>query len=119
MIIIKNDGVNIIFTNYWDTEHGQSGLCYLSGNAGAWRLLVPQAAEVHLSEMRTGRWITIEKSIVEQAAWDIVFEDGTSSPFALTLSKGMTDRHMQARRCRMSVWTRNGKIMDLPCSITL
>nr|WP_288120019.1 hypothetical protein [Thiomonas sp.] len=119
MILISNDGAEIESTNYWDTEHGRSGLCFLSGNAGAWRLLVPQAVEKLLPEMQTGRSVTIEKSIFGQRAWDIVFEDGTPAPFALTLDKRMTDRAMESGRCRMSVWTRNGKVLDLPCRIKL
>lgn len=117
MFLISNNGSELTSTNYWDSEHGRAGLCYLSGNAGAWRLLVPDALEHAIPEMLTGRSVTIEASIVERQAWDIVFEDGSQSPFALTLDRRMSDRRMKAGRCRISVWTRHGKAMELPCRI--
>jgi len=44
MITIANDGPDIASTNYWATDHARAGIVYLSGNAGAWRLLMPPAA---------------------------------------------------------------------------
>lgn len=41
MITISNDGQKIVSTNYWDTEHAKRGFLYLSWNAGAGRLLLP------------------------------------------------------------------------------
>ena len=52
-MMIRNAGADIAETDYWHTEHASVGLCYLSGNAGVWRLLVPEAAEGSLAEMRT------------------------------------------------------------------
>ena len=76
MIKISNNGPDIASTDYWTTEHALAGLCYLSGNAGALRLLVPKAAEGMLAEMRTGASVTIEKSIPEpRRCIDLVFED--------------------------------------------
>ena len=118
-IIIGNNGPELKSTNYWDSDLGRSGLCFLSGNGGSLRLLVPELAEAMLTEMRTGRSVTIEKSIVHHQAWDIIFEDGTPAPFALTLDKRMTDRAMHAGRCLMSIWTRRGKVMELPCRVSL
>jgi hypothetical protein len=54
LITIGNNGADLASTNYWQTEHAQTGKFYLSGNAGTWRLLVPEAAEHMLSEMQTG-----------------------------------------------------------------
>src|ERR1700744_5802447 len=41
MITIANDGQNLITTNYWDSEYAKMGLIYLTWNAGAARLLLP------------------------------------------------------------------------------
>lgn len=41
MITVQNDGPDIASTNYWESAHAARGLCYLSGNAGALRLLAP------------------------------------------------------------------------------
>jgi len=72
MISIGNEGDDIKSTNYWATEHMSVGLCYLSGNAGTWRLLVPEACEGALREMRTGKSATIEPSLHDPRCWDRV-----------------------------------------------
>lgn len=117
MIEIQNNGQDIAHTNYWSTEHAAAGLLYLSGNADAWRLLVPPAAEYMLTEMRTGKSVTIEPSISDPRCWDIVFEDGTESPFAVALDKRQVDRKMEPGRAVFSVWTQGGKVLDFPCVI--
>ena len=42
LITIENNGPGILSTNYWGTPHAEKGYCYLSINAGAFRLLGPQ-----------------------------------------------------------------------------
>lgn len=117
MIKIKNDGPLIAATDYWHTDHAAQGLCYLSGNAGAWRLLVPDMAETLLAEMRTGKSAFIEPSLSAPAqALDIVFDDGTDSPFALTIDRRQIDRAVSPGPSRLTVWTRlGGCVLDLPC----
>lgn len=117
MITIENNGPDIRATNYWYTRQAAAGLCYLSGNAGAWRLLVPEVTEDMLSEMRTGQRATIEPSIQAAGCWDVVFEDGTDSPFALAIDRRQLDRAMDPGRCRLTVWTRRGKVLDLDCDV--
>lgn len=123
MIHIGNNGAEIADTNYWTTEPGLRGLCYLSGNAGVWRLLVPPSAEYMMPDMRTGKRVTIERSIRPDAralgSWDIVFEDGSQSPFCLTLDPRMVDRTVDSGACRLTVWTSTGKQIDLPCEIRI
>lgn len=116
MISIANDGAILSATNYWQTEHASAGLCYLSANAGVWRLLVPQAAEGLLREMRTGRAATIEPSLHLAGNWDVVFEDGSDMPFSLSLSPAQIDRAVAPGRCRLAVWTEGkGCVIDLAC----
>lgn len=118
-ITIGNNGPLLTGTNYWDTEHASAGLCYLSGNAGAWRLLVPEAAEGLLAEMRTGHSATIESSLHAPGNWDVVFEDGSAAPFSLSLSGGQIDRAIEPGKCRLTVWTQaGGKVIDLACKVT-
>lgn len=118
MFAIENNGADIASTDYWDTEHASAGLCYLSGNGGAWRLLVPEAAEGLLAEMRTGKRATIEPSIQDPRCWDVVFEDGTTSPFSIAIDKRQVDRKMESGRCRLMVWTQSGgKVLDLSCDV--
>lgn len=117
MIKISNDGPNIRETNYWGTEHASAGVCYLSGNAGTLRLLVPKASEGILPEMRTGKRVYIEPSISAPECWDIVFDDGTDSPFALTLDTRQFDRAMTPGRCLLAVWTQRGKALEFACEV--
>lgn len=118
MITFENDGQNIASTNYWSSDHATKGLCYLSANAGAWRLLVPPAAAHYLAEMRTGKSASIEPSAqMPGRCWDVVFEDGTDSPFFLAIDKRQTDRAMQDGDCVLAIWTEAGKVLELPCIV--
>ena len=117
MIQIGNQGQAIASTNYWATEHARAGLCFLSVNAGALRLLVPQAAADALVEMRTGRSVTVEPSATPGCI-DIVFEDGTQSPFALTIDKRQCDRALESRRAMpFTVWTEDGVQLTLKANV--
>lgn len=117
MIKIQNDGARITATDYWHTDHAAQGLCYMSGNAGAWRLLVPDMAETLLPEMLTGKSAYIEPSIsMPGRAYDIVFDDGKESPFALTIDRRQIDRAVTPGPSRLTIWTRlGGCVLDLAC----
>lgn len=118
LISITNSGPDITATNYWETEHAHGGLCYLSANAGTWRLLVPPEAETLLAEMRTGKRATIEPSLhAPGRCWDVVFEDGTDSPFSVAIDRQQLDRVLENGKCRLAVWTRRGKEIDIACEI--
>lgn len=119
LITIENTGADLASTNYWQTEHARTGKCYLSGNAGTWRLLVPKAAEHMLSEMQTGSRVNIEPSMQADECWDVIFEDGSSSPFFLAIDRLQVDRAMTAGACRIAVWTESGKQLDLPCFVNV
>ena len=120
ILTIANDGARIKSTNYWATEAASAGLCYLSGNAGVWRLLVPEAAQGLLLEMRTGKSVTIEPSLHDSRCWDVVFVDGTESPFSIAIDKRQLDRALAIGKWRLAVWTEaGGKVLDLPCKVRL
>jgi len=117
LITIKNAGPDIVSTNYWQTEYATRGLCYLTANAGVLRLLVPDSAASMITEMNTGRSVTIEPSISVQGAVDIIFEDGTDTPFSLTLDERQSDRIITPGKCKLSVWTQLGKVSCFDCDI--
>lgn len=117
MITFSNSGQDIVATNYWDTEHARRGLVYLSGNAGAWRLLVPPAAASMLPEMRTGKQAIIEPSIRTPQCWDIVFDDGTDAPFSISIDKRQLDRALEPGSTVLTVWVPTGKTLMLPLEI--
>lgn len=96
LIKIENNGPEIIGTNYFDSEYAARGYCYLSINAGAFRLLIPPALESAIAEMKTGKMAVI--SIGPDARHggremaEIMFDDGTSDPYCLFLSMEQVDR---------------------------
>ena len=128
MITIQSSGQEIVSTNYWDTDYAERGFYFLSINAGAFRLLVPddhksavkewlQATEVIISR---GPWPEMDKS----DAFEILFEDNTDYPYAIQIGFDQVDRiipdsdrysHGQPPRRKLSVWTRIGKVLELPC----
>ena len=87
LISVGNIGPEIASTDYWDSDQAQKGLMHVSPNAGVLRLLVPPKWERVLPDMRTGKRVTLENSIVRRGAVDIVFEDGTQSPFFVSLDR--------------------------------
>lgn len=117
MITISNAGQEIVHTDYWSTEHARRGLVYLSGNAGAWRLLVPPAAAGMLPEMRTGKRAYIEASVRMSQCWDIVFDDGTDAPFSVSIDKRQLDRALEPGAGVLSVWVPTGKTLTLALEV--
>lgn len=122
LLIIRNTGQEIAETNYWDTEAGQKGLFYLSWNAGAGRLLVPDSQISQVAEMRTAELV-----IVSRGRWpsrnradgiEIMFEDNSDSPYALHLTVEQCDRLLPAKDASgyfvFSAWTRSGKAAQWP-----
>lgn len=119
MLTISNSGPLLVETNYWQSEHALRGYVYMSANAGAWRLLLPAASAAQLPEMKTGKAVLIEKNSAGGNAWDIVFEDGTDSPFCVTLGQAQFDRAVTPGQCRLLVYTPDGLQLDLPCTVRL
>jgi len=121
-IQIENRCQAIAKTNYFDCEHAQAGMFYLSWNAGAARLLVPDVQKFTLPEMRTAKYV-----IVSRGPWDdqggrdaleLLFEDGSDAPFAVHLVAEQTDRLIpeadQGGGFVVTVWTRGGEKMRIP-----
>lgn len=122
LITIQNAGQRILSTDYWDSEHAGQGLFYLSWNAGAGRLLVPDSQKPMLPEMRSGKYV-----IVSRGPWpdqggregiELLFEDGSDSPFCLHLVAEQCDRLIpdadQGGGFVIAAWTRGGEKLRLP-----
>ena len=117
-IEIQNAGAEISSTNYFDTEHAAQGLFYLTANAGEWRLLCPDSQHGTLDEMKTGRRVCIEDSIFRPGVCvDVVWDDGSPAPFALTMDRKQVDRRLERGDCALSVWGRDGKLASWPCAV--
>ena len=111
LIIITNDGQSISSTNYWDTEHAEHGLFFMSGNAGAWRLLVPDMHKPVLADMATAKVVEIELGFKQgQRAVTIWFDDKTPTPFQLCISAEQMDRRLVRGKKKqpLFVYTRDG-----------
>lgn len=61
MLTIRNQGQAIAETNYWDSEHAQAGALYLSWNAGAARLLVPDSEKSLIRELKGAREVIVSR----------------------------------------------------------
>jgi len=116
-----------VSTNYWETDHARAGYFYLSSNAGTFRLLVPASRGAEIQE-----WLTATLVLISRGPWpqvgkadglEILFEDESNNPYALHLTTDSVDRMpLDTDRDRpgapprwtLSVWTREGKILELP-----
>lgn len=127
-IELQNNGQEIISTNYFDTTHAQRGYFYLSSNAGAFRLLVPDGQIPVIEECKTATEVIISRGPWpeqgRQDAIEILFEDRSDSPYAIHLSSEQVDRlpldqdqdiRGQPPRWRFAAWARAGKALELPC----
>lgn len=125
----ENDGSEIISTNYFETE---KGFVYLSINAGAFRLLVPDAFVADIKDMATATEVIItrgpwhEKGVMD--AIEILFEDHTDDPYSIHLLSAQVDRMPttwdrdrpgQPPRWKFHAYTKEGKVLELPCRYRL
>lgn len=118
LFFLENDGPLLKHTTYWSHPLAAQGVLYVTGNAGAWRLLVPQSQERLLPEMRTGRRAVIEKSIQwPKTHVDIVFDDRTSAPFCISIQPLSFDRTLVRTKSRLLVYTRLGLALELALDI--
>ncbi len=117
MIEIINDGPDIAATNYFDCDLARRGYLYLSWNAGAARILLPDVhAAEYLADMRTGRelvWISRgpHRDFSGKDMLELLFDDGSDRPFALFLDAQQSDLLPAPSddRFAVSAWTRAGK----------
>ncbi|WP_338807027.1 hypothetical protein V8U11_08180 [Pseudomonas chlororaphis] len=122
MHIIENDGPAISRTNYWDSAHAARGYAFLSWNAGAGRVLLPDALAPALPDMRAARYVIVSLGPwLEQGAreaWELLFEDGSDAPYCLHLVAEQSDRRLpdtdQGGGFVITVWTRDGEQLRLP-----
>jgi hypothetical protein len=119
---IDNQGQKIVETNFWDSEMARRGYFYLSWNAGAARLLVPDAQAGSVREMKSAKYVIVSRGRWEEAgrddALELLFEDKSDNPYCLHLSKEQTDRLIpeedQGGGFWVVVWTRRGQQLRLP-----
>jgi hypothetical protein len=122
MLTINNNGQAITSTNFWESETAKAGYCFLSWNAGAARLLLPDALLPAVREMKSAQYVIISKGPWHEQggrdALEVLFEDGSNSPYCVHLTMEQTDRSLpednQGGGLVVTVWTRSGEELRLP-----
>lgn len=122
MLKIENKGQAVASTNYWDSEHAKAGYCFLSWNAGAARLLLPDSQKLLLKEMRSAKFVIVSRGPWPEhggrEALELLFEDDSDAPFCLHLVAEQCDRLIpetdQGGGFAVTVWTRGGEKLRVP-----
>lgn len=95
-IVVENNGQLIESTNYWETSNAKSGFVFVSINAGAYRVLVPDSQVAFIEDMKTAKNVVItrgpwaEKNRLD--AFELLFDDMSKSPFVIMLERQQWDR---------------------------
>jgi hypothetical protein len=93
MILVTNSGPLIMASNYWGGELDRQGLAFLSINARALRLLMPRTLEPLIPDMATGKIVVASRPRnPSKYAMELMFDDGSDSPYCVHLSAGQVDR---------------------------
>lgn len=113
-LIVGNHGPLIVSSNYWDLPECSLGKVLVSLNAGAFRLLLPPSYEPALADMATAKECVVsrgpwpERRVAD--AFEVLFDDRTTDPFALHLSANSFDRlptaEDAAKEWLLTCWTR-------------
>ncbi|MDQ2077445.1 hypothetical protein [Marinimicrobium sp. ABcell2] len=119
MITMENEGQLIVRTNYWDSDLAQAGFFFLSWNARAGRLLIPQAHESSLNDMLSAQCVIISRGPWrDREGLELLFEDNTDNPYAIRLGVEQCDRLIpdseQGGGFVVALWTRDGLKAWLP-----
>ena len=83
---ITNNGPEVISTNFWDKDFLPGKAYYVSINAGAFRLLIQKKAEFLIPQMTENvTEVIITEGEFEgcPGGFEVMFEDGSPTPFAL------------------------------------
>jgi hypothetical protein len=84
----ENDGPKLIASNYWGSDLDRAGYNYLSGNAGAMRLLLSQGfADVADLTAAKGAALTLgHHARFGREMIELLFDDDSESPYALYMT---------------------------------
>jgi hypothetical protein len=95
LITFENDEKEIIATNYYQTELNTHNKFYVSLNAGAFRLLIPETlTEKIIYELNLSKKILIfrKKLSFGLIGFQILLDDGSSNPFIFEFTENSFDR---------------------------
>ena len=110
-----NNQQDIVSTNYWQSSHAGQGYAYLSLNAGAVRLLIPDMLEDQIPDMTNNVELVIitEGKLKSKDAVELLFEDHTDNPYVLHMQTAQMDRSFSSadrnKSFPLTIWTKGGK----------
>ncbi len=116
---IENHGPLIVRSNYWGGPLDQAGTLFVSGNAGAFRILLPTGWEQEVNEMRSGKSVIVSRghwqTPLGREALEFLFDDGSQDPYSFHVGADQCD-HLPpiedvGREWLCTIWTapRRGK----------
>lgn len=122
LLIFENDNQHIRSTNYFDSDQAANGFLFLSWNAGAGRLLIPDSQLPLLTEMQTGKFVVVSAGPWPEQrrtnALELMFEDHTDSPYGLTICTEQCDRLLPSKDegggFVIAAWGRDGLLASWP-----
>ncbi len=122
MFHIENDGPLVVKSNFWDDPMAQSGYFFMSWNAGAGRLLVPDSQLDMLPDMQSAEEVIVSVGPWPRAGFDtateLLFEDHSDEPLVLHIGPQQTDRVLpesdSGTPFPVTVWGRNGLLHSMP-----
>ncbi len=114
MIETENHGPLIVSTDFWESEWEREGKLYVSCNGGAFRLLLPSRYEVDVIEMATAKEVIVSRGPWKSAGltdgFELLFDDGSESPYSLHLHPDSFDRFPTAENAErewvFTAWTK-------------
>ncbi len=107
---VRNNGPDIVSTNFWETTMAKMGGFTVSSNAGAMRILLPESLGKAVPEMQTGKEVIVSRGVIAGMSIDgidFLFEDGSANPYSATTPArvcGLLPR--VGDRFVVSVWTK-------------
>lgn len=119
-LVIKNNGQEILSSNFWDSD---TASFFLSVNAGAARLLVPDSRIDEVQKMMTARRVIISRGPcwprADKDAIEIIFDNGSNTTYSIQLMAEQTDdlipNSMHGSSIVFSAWRKNAvKLFDRP-----
>jgi len=122
ILFIKNDGKEIVETNYFSMPQSKAGKFFVSLNAGAFRLLVP---DQHTAVLKRELALAASVRIVHRGeVASIILDDGTPDPYTIETTMNAFDRRPAAmdsgKQFTFTAWVDAGdskvaKVAELPC----
>lgn len=92
---VVNDGQLIVSTNYWTSDYALNGVLFFSVNEGCVRLLLPNTVSQVLGDdvLTAATYVIISRGMLfGKEGYEVLFEDGSDSPFAIHTLVNQWDR---------------------------